>query len=214
MKRKGKGMVDISIGSTYSTMSNPTNNEPIPPFVIKATIAASIGGILFGYDMGVISTALPQLTNTFNLTERQQEMLVSFLYIGCCIGATAGGFLCDRHGRKKMILITDCVFILGAIVLYSASTFDVVLFGRIVIGVAIAVSGIADVAYLHEISPKQFRGAVVSCNEAGKCSVFKRLERNTAARNHRINGKTYPATPNFSSYSYGVYAELFDGIWD
>jgi SP family facilitated glucose transporter-like MFS transporter 12 len=155
-----------SIHSTYSKMSNLASNEKIPPFVIKAAITASIGGILFGYDMGVTSMALPQLINTFNLTERQQEMLVSFLYIGCCIGATAGGYLCDRHGRKKMILITDCVFILGAIVLYSASTFDIVLLGRILIGFAVAVSGIADVAYLHEISPKQFRGAIVSCNEA------------------------------------------------
>mmetsp|Transcript_708 Transcript_708/g.1127 ORF Transcript_708/g.1127 Transcript_708/m.1127 type:complete len:520 (-) Transcript_708:203-1762(-) len=147
-------------------MTNGTGNEPIPPFVIKATIAASLGGILFGYDMGVTSTALPQLTNVFNLTEGQQEMLVSFLYIGCIFGATVGGYLCDRHGRKKTILVTDCVFILGAYVLYSASTFDVVLFGRILIGFAVAVSAIADVAYLHEISPRQYRGAIVSCNEA------------------------------------------------
>ena len=47
----------------------------IPPFVIKATIAASLGGILFGYDMGVTSTALPQLKNTFGLSEKQEEII-------------------------------------------------------------------------------------------------------------------------------------------
>jgi len=138
----------------------------IPPFVIKATIAASLGGILFGYDMGVTSTALPQLKNTFGLSEKQEEMVVSFLYIGCALGSCIGGYLCDRMGRKKMILLTDLVFVLGALILYSAASFDVVLSGRIFVGFAVAVSGIADVAYLHEISPREYRGAIVSCNEA------------------------------------------------
>jgi SP family facilitated glucose transporter-like MFS transporter 12 len=143
-----------------------TSSERIPTFVLKATAAASLGGILFGYDMGVISAALPQLIETFNLGEGQQEMVVSFLYIGCFIGASVGGFLCDKHGRKRMIIVTDVVFIVGATVLYAASTFRTVLFGRIIIGCAVAISGIADVAYLHEISPSQYRGAIVSCNEA------------------------------------------------
>jgi len=143
-----------------------TNYESIPPFIIKATITASLGGILFGYDMGVISAALPQLTNTFDLRQGQQEMVVSFLYIGCCIGAIFGGVLCDVHGRKRMIMCTDFLFVIGAAVLYLATTFIRVLVGRILIGVAVAISGIADVAYLHEISPLQFRGSIVSCNEA------------------------------------------------
>lgn len=143
-----------------------SSSTRIPSFVIKATFAASIGGILFGYDMGVTSTALPQLKNSFNLSRNQQEMVVSFLYVGCCMGATVGGFLCDKYGRKRMILMTDSVFVLGALVLYTASIFHVVLLGRILIGFAVAVSGIADVAYLHEISPKEYRGAIVSCNEA------------------------------------------------
>lgn len=138
----------------------------IPPFVIKATFAASVGGILFGYDMGVTSTALPQLKTSFGLSRNQLEMVVSFLYIGCCVGATAGGFLCDKYGRKRMILVTDSIFVLAALVLYTAWAFEIVLIGRILVGFAVAVSGIADVAYLHEISPKEYRGAIVSCNEA------------------------------------------------
>mmetsp|Transcript_12602 Transcript_12602/g.23641 ORF Transcript_12602/g.23641 Transcript_12602/m.23641 type:complete len:509 (-) Transcript_12602:96-1622(-) len=116
--------------------------------------------------MGVTSTALPQLKNSFGLSRSQQEMVVSFLYIGCSIGATAGGFLCDKYGRKRMILVTDSIFVLAALVLYTAWSFDILLLGRILVGFAVAVSGIADVAYLHEISPKEYRGAIVSCNEA------------------------------------------------
>ena len=62
--------------------------------------------------------------------------------------------------------MTNILFIVGAIVLYAATSLTTVLCGRILIGCAVAVSGIADVAYLHEISPSQYRGAIVSCNEA------------------------------------------------
>jgi MFS family permease len=138
----------------------------ISPFVFRATAIASLGGILFGYDLAVISAALPQITNTFDLSENQQEMLVSFLYVGCCFGAMIGGICCDTFGRKRTIIITDILFFISASILFAASSFGIVLFGRLLVGAAVAISGIADVAYLHEISPKEYRGAIVSCNEA------------------------------------------------
>jgi MFS family permease len=93
-------------------------------------------------------------------------MIVSFLYIGSAIGAAVGGTLCDMSGRKKSILITDVLFIIGAISLFLSQSFIQLLIGRLIVGFAIAVSGIADVAYLHEISPIEWRGAIVSVNEA------------------------------------------------
>jgi MFS family permease len=135
-------------------------------FVIQLTSIASLGGVLFGYDLGVISTALPQLIDTFDLTSSQQELAVSILYLGGGIGAALGGSLCDAFGRKRAILITDTVFFLGAFILYAAPNFGSVVVGRIVVGFGIAVSGIADVSYLNEIAPVQFRGAIVSVNEA------------------------------------------------
>jgi Sugar (and other) transporter len=125
--------------------------------VIQITVIASIGGILFGYDLGVISGALPQLTKTFALTESQQELVVSVLYIGGLIGAGVGGPLCDTFGRKTTILLTDIIFASGAILLLLAPSFEIVILGRIILGFGIAISGIADVSYLHEISPLHIR---------------------------------------------------------
>lgn len=69
-------------------------------------------------------------------------------------------------GRKTAILFTDIIFIIGSIILFLSESFETVLIGRFVVGFAVAVSGIADVAYLHEISPMEYRGAIVSVNEA------------------------------------------------
>jgi len=135
-------------------------------FVIQLTVTASLGGCLFGYDMGAISGTLPQLTNTFDLNDSQKELAVSILYVGGAIGACIGGGLCDRIGRKVTIMVTDAVFILGALLLYFSSVYTEVLMGRFVIGIGVAVSGVADVSYLHECSPIEWRGSIVSVNEA------------------------------------------------
>jgi MFS family permease len=135
-------------------------------FIVKATVLASLGGCLFGYDLGAISGALPQLQASFDLTDAQQEWIVSILYLGGGLGASVGGTLCDWVGRQRTILGTDVVFMIGAAWLYWANSYTHVLLGRFVVGIAVAVSGVADVSYLHEIAPLEWRGAIVSVNEA------------------------------------------------
>merc|ERR1712232_641821 len=153
----------LSIASNQSRSSSESSSV-LSMFMIKAVAIASIGGVLFGYDLGVICGALPQLTKEFNLSDKQQEMVVSFLFIGCGFGAFVGGDFCDRFGRKRTIIITDLVFCLGGLVLMLAQNIGTVLLGRIVLGTAVSVSGIADVSYLTEIAPSSHRGALVSCN--------------------------------------------------
>ena len=116
--------------------------------------------------MGVVSGALPQLTVRFGLTESQQESVVGVLYLGGGVGAATGGPLCDVWGRRTTILLTDLVFVVGAVVLAASPSVAWLRTGRIVVGWAVAVSGVADVAYLHEIAPPAYRGSLVSVNEA------------------------------------------------
>lgn len=135
-------------------------------YVVKLTATASLGGCLFGYDMGAISGTLPQLTATFGLDNNQKELVVSILYVGGALGACIGGSLCDRIGRKVTIILTDFLFTLGAVWLYFAPTYAAVVAGRFVVGVGVAVSGVADVTYLRECAPIEWRGSIVSVNEA------------------------------------------------
>ena len=145
----------------------PSNSVAPSWFIIKVTVVASLGGCLFGYDMGAISGALPQLAYTFSLTQIQQQWVVSILYLGGGLGACIGGTICDIVGRKQCILGTDVFFGLGAAWLYYfANSYESILVGRFIVGMAVAVSGIADVSYLHEMAPLEWRGAIVSVNEA------------------------------------------------
>lgn len=104
-------------------------------FVIQLTITASLGGCLFGYDLGAISVTLPQLAKTFDLDDNQKELVVSILYVGGIVGAVCGGSLCDKIGRKITIILTDIIFMIGALWLYFASSYTQVVTGRFVVGV-------------------------------------------------------------------------------
>lgn len=159
-------VLDMDDGDSHAHSAAATAPEPLTFFIVKATIIASLGGILFGYDLGVVSGALPQLTAAFGLTESQQETVVSFLYLGAAVGAAAGGHVCDKFGRRFAILMTDVIFLMGATLLSMSNSYSTLLLGRFVMGVGVSLSGCADVAYLTEISPPYWRGSIVSCNEA------------------------------------------------
>lgn len=81
-------------------------------------------------DLGVVSSALPSLAQSFNLSNKQQENVVGVLYLGSATGSAFGGFLCDYLGRKSGILFTDVVFIVGSLVLAFASSVPTVIIGK------------------------------------------------------------------------------------
>jgi len=79
-------------------------------YVYMAAIFAAIGGLLFGYDTGVISGALIFIKKTFDLSTFEQGLAVSSVLVGAAVTAITGGSLSDRFGRRKMLLITSVIF--------------------------------------------------------------------------------------------------------
>lgn len=134
-------------------------------FALMAGVVGSIGGLLFGYDLGVISGALSSLSQRFSLSILQQEFVTSVLYLGCVVGSLFGGFVCDYVGRKRCVFLICILFISASLILFFANGMAMLIFGRFLVGIGVAISAIADVAYLTEISPIEYRGALVSCNE-------------------------------------------------
>lgn len=129
-----------------------------------AAIAAT-GGLLFGYDTGVISGALLFIRAEWNLSEASQEWVVSAVLIGAIAGALLSGKLTDILGRKKVNLITAIIFTLGAVGTGLAPTADWLVAGRIIIGIAVGIASFTVPLYISEISPSRIRGALVSLNQ-------------------------------------------------
>jgi len=126
---------------------------------------ASLGGLLFGYDTGVISGALPFLKQDFTLNARMLGVATSAVLVGATIGAAAAGTVSDMFGRRRVIMAVALLFVLGAIGSGMADSLPLLLSARAVVGVAIGVASMLTPLYLSEVAPKETRGFVVSLNQ-------------------------------------------------
>ncbi|CAI8598008.1 unnamed protein product [Vicia faba] len=135
------------------------------PYTLGVTAAAGIGGLLFGYDTGVISGALLYIKDDFDDVRKSsflQETIVSMALAGAIIGAATGGWVNDVFGRKKAILSADVVFGLGSVVMAAAPDAYVLIFGRLLVGVGVGITSVTAPVYIAESSPSEIRGSLVS----------------------------------------------------
>ncbi|NXD75252.1 GTR10 protein, partial [Halcyon senegalensis] len=134
--------------------------------LLSATVSL-LGGLIFGYELGIISGALLQLQIDFHLSCFKQEVLVSALLIGALLASLVGGILIDRHGRRKAILVSNLVLLVGSLILTLTRSFIVLVIGRMTVGFAISVSSMACCIYVSEMVAAHQRGLLVSLYEAG-----------------------------------------------
>ncbi|KAG8181076.1 hypothetical protein JTE90_014788 [Oedothorax gibbosus] len=135
--------------------------------VIFAAIIASVGGILFGYDIGIISGALLQLKDDFHLSLKEQQMVVGGVLVGAFCASFFGGNIVDSWGRKVGIISSCLLFIVGSLTLSFSINFIMLIIGRFIVGVAVSLSVTSECTYISEISPPCHRGMMVSLNEVG-----------------------------------------------
>ncbi|KAJ7341953.1 hypothetical protein JRQ81_008018 [Phrynocephalus forsythii] len=132
---------------------------------LLSSATAAISGFLMGYELGVISGALLQLSSILALSCQQQEMVVSALLIGALLASLTGGILIDKYGRRNTIMLSSCLLVLGSLTLIFFASYGLLIVGRIVIGVSISLSSTATCVYIAEIAPQHRRGLLVSLNE-------------------------------------------------
>src|SRR5579862_576937 len=104
---------------------------------VSAAITA-LGGLLFGYDTGVVSGALLFVKKDFGgLSNFQQELVTSLLLVGAVVGALCAGRVADKIGRRPTVLITALVFIVGVLLAAFTPTYPILLVARVIIGLAV-----------------------------------------------------------------------------
>uniref|UniRef100_W5L4Z2 Solute carrier family 2, facilitated glucose transporter member 10 n=1 Tax=Astyanax mexicanus TaxID=7994 RepID=W5L4Z2_ASTMX len=137
------------------------------PIVVLPTAVSTLGGLVFGYELGIISGALMQLKAQFHLTCVQQETVVSALLIGAVFASLVGGWLIDRHGRRTSILVSNLLLLCGSLILSSSNSFLMLVVGRLSVGFAICISSMSCCIFVSEMVPSHRRGLMVTLYEAG-----------------------------------------------
>jgi MFS transporter, SP family, galactose:H+ symporter len=145
-----------------TAVSPPAVHAVQTRFVFAAAAFAALGGLLFGYDTGVISGALIFIRTQFGLSTFQQELLVSIVLVGAAVGALSGGRLADVFGRRFMLMVTAVIFVTGALVCAAAPSLNILVFGRLIVGLGIGFATSTVPIYISEVSPPQTRGWQVS----------------------------------------------------
>ncbi|KAJ2347648.1 hypothetical protein GGF43_004710, partial [Coemansia sp. RSA 2618] len=135
-----------------------------PRFVFFVVFCITIGGLLFGYDTGVISGALVVIKDEWDLNSTQQEFIVGGTTLGAIVGGLFSGYFADRWGRRVITFLSSLVFILGALIMTFAKNYSVLIGGRVVVSLAVGAASMVVPVYIGELAPKEFRGRLVTLN--------------------------------------------------
>ncbi|KAK5853049.1 hypothetical protein PBY51_006871 [Eleginops maclovinus] len=133
--------------------------------VVVAALAASLSGLMLGYEMGLTSGVLLQLRELLSLSCREQELLVSSHLLGALLMSLAGGPLLDRYGRRFSLLLSAALVVGGTVMLIAVNTLVFFTLGRVIVGMGTALSGTGACLYIAEISPRERRGLLVTLYE-------------------------------------------------
>lgn len=125
----------------------------------------ALGGLLFGYDTGIISGAILFIKSDLHLNSLSEGIVVSSILVGAMFGSITSGLLSDRYGRRKIIMAAAVVFCIGAIGSATASGIGVLVTSRIILGIAVGGSSTLVPMYLSELAPYEHRGALSSLNQ-------------------------------------------------
>jgi sugar porter (SP) family MFS transporter len=130
--------------------------------MIGVAVVTFLAGLLFGYDQGVISGALPLLQDELGLTTLESEVVTAWVTLGALFGALIAGTIADRIGRRYTAILAGALFVAGALLEAAAPDALVLTIGRVVTGLGVGFASVVAPLYAAEVAPKAIRGAFVS----------------------------------------------------
>ena len=142
-------------------MSAP-DSPPLRGPMLRVAALSGLGGLLFGYDTGVISGASGFIADEFDLGDSALEVVVAAVLAGAIIGALLAGQLTGRFGRRTTILFASALFIVGAVGSALAQSAEMLIGARVLVGIAIGITSLAVPLYIGETAPARHRGAMIT----------------------------------------------------
>lgn len=139
-----------------------TNQGTNMKFVYFISAIAAFGGLLFGYDTAVIAGAIGFIETKFQLSPAMTGWAASSAIWGCVIGAMGAGYMSDKFGRKKILIITAILFAISAIGAAIPTTLNQFVIARIIGGIGVGAASMLSPLYISEIAPADKRGMLVT----------------------------------------------------
>ncbi|WP_241384391.1 sugar porter family MFS transporter [Rhodococcus sp. CH91] len=133
--------------------------------VIAVTVAAAVGGFLFGFDSSVINGAVDSIEQNFGLSAFVTGFAVAIALLGCAVGAWFAGRLADRWGRKRVMLLGSILFVISSIGSGLAFSVPDLMLWRVLGGLGIGIASVIAPTYISEIAPARYRGALASLQQ-------------------------------------------------
>lgn len=131
-------------------------------YLFGISLAAALGGFLFGFDTAVISGTIGFVKTEFALSAMLEGWFVSSALVGCVLGVSVAGVLSDRYGRKKVLLLSAALFFLSAVGCMLAGEMTTLIVYRMIGGVGVGVASMLSPLYISELSPAHIRGRLVA----------------------------------------------------
>jgi sugar porter (SP) family MFS transporter len=142
-------------------LRSPASPQVNRGFILRVSSIAGLGGVLYGYDMGIIAAAAIFVKNSFTLSTLAEEVVVSVVLIGAMTGAIIGGTVADRIGRRRTLVWAAAIFIVGSLLAPLAPDVTVLIVARAIIGVGIGFTSVTAPVYVCELAPPQSRGMLI-----------------------------------------------------
>jgi MFS transporter, SP family, arabinose:H+ symporter len=136
-------------------------------YTVWISLVAALGAVMFGFDIAIISGAVPFVQEHFALNELQLGWGVSSLIIGCMAGALFAGRTADAFGRKRTLISIALVFAVSSVLTAIAPTFNVFFLSRMLGGLAVGAASMISPLYIAEVSPSAIRGRLVTLSQLG-----------------------------------------------
>jgi sugar porter (SP) family MFS transporter len=148
-----------------TTSLPPLKNGPHRRRLGLVALVATFGGLLFGYDTGVINGALRPMSAELGLIAMTEGLVTSSLVFAAAFGALIGGRLSDGWGRRKSIILLAVLFFAGTVAVVFTPNFETLVIGRVLLGLAVGGASTVVPVFLAEIAPYEIRGSLAGRNE-------------------------------------------------
>jgi SP family arabinose:H+ symporter-like MFS transporter len=134
-------------------------------FILSISLVAAMGGLMFGFDLGIITGVIPYIKNQFKLTELSLGWVVAIFELGCMFGAFGISRFADRYGRKKTMMANALLLIVSSLGAPLSTNATLLAAWRFIQGLSVGAASVLSPMYIAEIAPARSRGKYVSLNQ-------------------------------------------------